>query len=94
MASCIALLVCLSKALALLKISSGYEIGVAGGPLGFVLVLGILEATLFQWSHQIDYYNYNSVQTLSNIKVGPMSSPREAKLQSPLPNSGANLLSL
>ena len=50
-ASFVALLVCLSKALALLKISSGSETGVAGGPLGFALVLGLLEGTLFQWSH-------------------------------------------
>ena len=35
-ASCVALLICLSKALALLKISSGSETDVAGGPLGFV----------------------------------------------------------
>ena len=53
-ASCVALLVCLSEALALLRISSGSETGVAGGLLGFALVLGLLEATLFQWSHQID----------------------------------------
>ena len=39
------LLVYLSKALALLRISSGSETGVAGGPLGFSLVLGLLEAT-------------------------------------------------
>ena len=68
-ASYAALLVCLSKALALLKISSGSETGVAGGPVGFALVLGLLEATLFQWSRQIDDYNQNSVQTLSIIKA-------------------------
>ena len=50
-AFCLALLVCLSKSLAPLKISSGSQTGVAGGPLGFALVLGLLEATLFQWSH-------------------------------------------
>ena len=43
---CVALLVCLSKALAFLKISSESETGVADGPFGFVLVLGLLEATL------------------------------------------------
>ena len=69
MASCAALLVCLSKALTLLKISSGSETSVAGGPLGFSLVLGLLEATLFQWSRQIDDYNQNSVQALSIIKA-------------------------
>ena len=53
-ASFAALLVCLSEALALLKISSGSETGVVGGPLGFSLVLGLLEATLFQWSSHID----------------------------------------
>ena len=42
---CVALLVCLSKSLAFLKISSGYETSVAGGPFGFALVLGLLEAT-------------------------------------------------
>ena len=51
---CAALLVYLSKALAFLKISSGSETSVTGGPLGFYLVLGLLEATLSQWSHQID----------------------------------------
>ena len=49
-AFCAALLVCLSKALALLKISSGSKTSVAGVPLGFSMVLGLLEATLFQWS--------------------------------------------
>ena len=49
---------------------------------------------MFQWSRQIDGYNPNDVQALSIIKVGSMSSPREAELQSPLPGSGANLLSL
>ena len=58
---CAALLVYLSKALAFLKISYGSETGVAGGPLGFALVLGLLEATIYQWSHQIDDYNHNSV---------------------------------
>ena len=48
---CAALLVGLSKALTFLKISSGSETGVAGGPFGFALVLGLLEATLSQWSH-------------------------------------------
>ena len=47
---CAPLLVCLSKALAFLKISSGSETGVIGGPFGFSLVLGLLEATLYQWS--------------------------------------------
>ena len=47
---CVVLLVCLSKALAFLKISSGSETGVAGGPFGFALVFGLLEATLYQWS--------------------------------------------
>ena len=94
MASCAALLVCLSKALVLLKISSGSEIGVAGGLLGFSLVLGLLEATLFQWSLHINDYNQNSVQTLSIIKVGSMSSPREARFQSPLLNNGTSLLAL
>ena len=64
-----ALEVCLSETLALLRISSRFEIGVAGGSLGFGLVLGILKATLFQWSLQIDDYNQNSVQALSIIKV-------------------------
>ena len=45
-AFCAALLVCLSKALDFLKISSRSETGVAGGPFGFALVLGLLEATL------------------------------------------------
>ena len=67
-ASCAALLVCLSETLALLKISYGSEIGVAGGPLGFALVHGLLEATLFQWSRQIDDYNQNNFQALSIIK--------------------------
>ena len=49
-ASCAALLVCLSKPLALLKISSRSKTGVASGPVGFSLVLYLLEATLFQWS--------------------------------------------
>ena len=37
-AFCAILLVCLSKALAFLKISSGSETGVAGGPFGFSLI--------------------------------------------------------
>ena len=63
-----ALEVCLSETLALLRISSGSETGVTGGTLGFALVLGLLEATLYQWSHQIDDYNHNSVKALSIIK--------------------------
>ena len=47
----VALLVYLSKALDFLKISSGSEMGVASGPFAFALVLGLLEATLYQWSH-------------------------------------------
>ena len=89
-----ALLVYLSKALDFLKIYSGSETGVPGGPFGFALVLGLLEATLYQWSHQIDDYNHNSVQALSIIKSGSMSFPMEAELQSPLPGNGATLLSL
>ena len=50
-AFCAVLLVCLSKSLAFLKISFGSEIGVASGPFGFDLVFGLLEATLYQWSH-------------------------------------------
>ena len=46
-AFCVALLVCLSKALALLKISSGSKTHVVGGPFGFSLVLGLLKATLY-----------------------------------------------
>ena len=69
MAFCAALLVCLSKSLSFLKISSGCKTGVAGGPFGFSLVLGILEATFYQWSHQIDDYNRNNVQDLSIIKA-------------------------
>ena len=42
LAFCAALLVCLSKSLAFLKISSRSETGVVGGPFGFALVLGIL----------------------------------------------------
>ena len=68
-AFCVVLLVYLSKALAFLKISSGSETGVAGGPFGFALVLGILEGTLYQWIRQIDDYNHNSVQDLSIIKA-------------------------
>ena len=68
-ASCAALLVCLSEALAVFKISSGSKSGVAGGPEGFSLVIGLLEATLFQWSRQIDDYNQNSVQDFSIIKA-------------------------
>ena len=66
---CAALLVCLSKALAFLKISSRSETCVAGGPFGFALVLGLLEATLYQWSCEIDDYNHNIVQALSIIKA-------------------------
>ena len=66
---CVALLVCLSKALAFLKISFGSKTGVAGGPFGFALVLGLLEATLYQWSFQVDDYNHNNVQALSIIKA-------------------------
>ena len=68
-AFCASLLVCLSKALALLKIYSGSKTGDASGPLGSALVLGLLEATLYQWSLQIDDYNHNSVQALSIIKA-------------------------
>ena len=50
-AFCVALLFFLSNSLAFLKISSRSEMGVAGGPFGFSLLLGILEATLYQWSH-------------------------------------------
>ena len=60
-AFCAVLLVCLSKAIAFLKISYGSETGVASGPFGFALVLGLLEATLYQWSFQIDDYNHNNV---------------------------------
>ena len=94
MTSLAALEVYLSEALSLLRISSGSETGVTGGPLGFSLVLGLLEATLIQWSHQIDDYNQNSVHTLSIIKVGSMSSPREAELQSLVLNNDDNFLSL
>ena len=68
-AFCVVLLVRLSKALDFLKISSGSETGVAGGPFGFSLVLGLLEATLYQWSHHIDHYKYNNFQDLSIIKA-------------------------
>ena len=91
-ASFASLEVYLSEPLALLRISSGSETGVTGGPLGFALVLGLLEATLFQWIRQIDDYNQNSVQNLSIIKAGSMSSPREAELQSPLLSNVANLV--
>ena len=57
----VALEVFLSEALTLLRISSISETGVTGGPLGFSLVVGLLEATLFHWSRQIDDYNQNSV---------------------------------
>ena len=50
------LFVYLSEALALFRISFGSEMGVVGGPLAFSLVLGLLEVTFFQWSHQIDDY--------------------------------------
>ena len=79
-ALCAALLVCLSKALDLLKISSGSKIGVAGGPLEFALVLGLLESTLFQCSHQIDDYNQIISKLCLSSKKGSMSSPREAEL--------------
>ena len=69
MAFCAALLVCLSKALDFLKISSGSETGVVGGPFGFSLVLGLLEATFYQWSHQIDDCNRNNFQAFSIIKA-------------------------
>ena len=59
----------LSKALAFLKISSGFETGVAGGPFGFALVLGLLEATLYQWIQQIYDYNHNNFQALSISKA-------------------------
>ena len=51
------------------KIYSGSKTGVVGGPLGFSPVLGLLEATLYQWSCQIDDYNHNSLQALSIIKA-------------------------
>ena len=66
---CAALLVCHSKALDFLKIYSGSQTDVAGGPFGFALVLGLLEATLYQWSRQIDDYNHNNVQALSINKA-------------------------
>ena len=66
---CEVLLVCLSKSLAFLNISVGSETGVAGGPFGFALVLGLLEATFYQWSCQMDDYNCNNVQALSIIKA-------------------------
>ena len=47
---CVVLLVCLSKALAFLKISSRSETGVASCPFGVSLVLGLLEVTLYQCS--------------------------------------------
>ena len=93
-AFCAALLVYLSETLAPLRISSGSETGVAGGPLGFSLVLGLIEATLYQWSHQIDDYNRNNAQALSIIKAWIYVVPREAELQSPLPGNIATLLSL
>ena len=68
-AFCATLLVYHSKALALLKFYFGSETGVVSGPFGFSLVLGHLEATLYQWSLQIDDYNQNSVQALSIIKA-------------------------
>ena len=93
-ASCAALLVFLSEALALLWISSGSETCVTGGPLGFALVLGLLEDTLFQWSRHIDDYNQNSVQALSIIKVRiyVISQGRWVPVSSP--ENNANLLSL
>ena len=46
------------------------------------------------WSHQIENYNQVNVQALSIIKAGSVSCPKEAELQSPLPDNGAILLSL
>ena len=68
-AFCAALLVCLSKSLDFLKISHGSKTSVAGGHFGFALVLGLLEATFYQWNRQIDDYNCNNVQALSIIKA-------------------------
>jgi hypothetical protein len=45
---------------------------------------------LRQWSRQIENVQPSGVQALSIIKVGSMSSPKEAELQSPLPGNGAN----
>ena len=59
---------------------------------GFLWYLVFLNSPYF--NGQIDDYNQNSVQTLSVIKVGSMSSPREAELQSSFSGNGTNLLSL
>ena len=53
----------------LLMIFYGSATGVVGGPFGFAMVLGLLEAALYQLSRQIDDYNHNSVQTSSIIKA-------------------------
>ena len=66
---CAVMLVYLSKSLAFLKISVGSEMGVAGGPFWFAMLLGLLEATFYQWSRQIDDYNCNNFQALSIIKA-------------------------
>ena len=68
-AFCAALLFCLTKTLAFLKTSSRYKTGVASGPFGFAFLVGLLEATFYQWSRQIYYYNRNNVQALSIIKA-------------------------
>ena len=68
-AFCVVFLVYLSKALDFLKISSRSETGVVGGPFGFSLVLGLLEDTLYQWSHQIDDYNHNNFQAFPIMKA-------------------------
>jgi hypothetical protein len=49
---------------------------------------------LRQWSRKIENVQPNDVQTLSMVKAGSMSSPKEAELRSPLPSNDANLLSL
>jgi hypothetical protein len=56
---------------------------------------GVATESCPSWSRQIDNYNQeNMSRTLSIIKDGSMSSPKEAELQSPLPDNDANLLSL
>ena len=45
----------------------GSATGVAGGLFGFTLVLGLLEATLYQWIRQIDDVG---ARTLLVLKVG------------------------